>query len=113
MDDQNQLEIIHPNHSKNKARQQDELANATSNRTGATFGKSGMGASKRSLTTRHEEEPAHQSSSKKIKIIRKIGESPAFQAIDRSKMAVNDHVWGVPGGPEALTYSPKHEMLKS
>ena len=90
-------------HSKNKLSTQNDLANATShNRTDATFGKSGLGASKRSLSSKRlEEDPAQQSNSKKIRIIRKVGETSGFQAVDRSVLAVNDKVYGVPGGPEA------------
>ena len=58
----------------------------------------------------NEEEPTAKSS--KPKINRQIGQSSAFQAVDRSVMAVNDSVYGMPTGPDLNTYAPNHELVK-
>jgi len=58
-----------------------------------------------------EEEPTGKSTQPKIN--RQIGQSPAFQAVDRGVMAINDSVYGIPSGPDLNTYAPNHELVKT
>ena len=81
---------------------------------GATsFGKTSMNATKKSISSKKqlEEEPS-PNKLKKIRIIRKIGETSGFQAVDRNQLAINDHVWGIPDGPDLNAYDANHELTK-